>query len=56
MIQQSLFDRLEKPSSNDHRRAKKPALEMDTPDHVIRKYYGKNFLYGWLKVKNSVRF
>ena len=41
---------------NDHDLTKKPPLKTDTPDHVIRQFYGQHFLDGWLKVKQSVSF
>ena len=34
----------------------RPALEMGAEPDFILKHFGKSFLTGWLKVKNSVRF
>jgi len=41
---------------SDHDLTIKPVLKMDTPDHLIKQFYGQKFLSGWLKVKHSVRF
>ena len=45
-----------KSTVNDNALTKKPKLTMNTSDDIIRKFYGQNFLNGWLKVKEKRSF
>ncbi len=41
------------PPINDNDLTKKPSLNVDSSDDVIRQFYGQHFLNGWLKVKEK---
>ncbi len=51
-----LNNRFFKARKHVNNQPKKPPLKMGTPTEIILKFYGRSFLTGWLKVKNSVRF
>lgn len=44
------------PLLNDNDLTKKPPLNADSEDDIIRRFYGQNFLNGWLKVKQKRAF
>lgn len=44
------------PLLNDSDLTKKPPLTLDSDDDLIRRFYGQNFLNGWLKVKQKQAF